>query len=58
MAMPKEYFCFDFCFGTVCGAIMFAMATGTTFSLSLCSKHGIMFSLSFLDVYEEINMGG
>ncbi len=33
LAMPRECFCFDFCFGTTCGAIMYAVATGKTISL-------------------------
>ncbi len=42
---------FDFCFGTACGAIMFAVATGTTFSCSLGRLYRPVLSLSFLDVY-------
>jgi hypothetical protein len=50
--MPKECFCFNFCFGTACGAIMFAVAIGTTISCSLARQYRPVFSLSFLDVYE------
>jgi hypothetical protein len=51
MAMARECFCFDFCFGASCGAIMFAVATGTNISSSLGRQDRPVLSLSFLDVY-------
>jgi len=35
MVIPRECYCFDFCFGTACDAIMFVVAIGTTISCSL-----------------------
>jgi len=36
MTIPWE---FVFCFGTACGTIMFAVATGTTISQSLSKEY-------------------
>jgi hypothetical protein len=44
-------FCFDFCFGTLYGAIVAAVDTGTTISCSLGRQYGPLLSLFFLDVY-------
>jgi hypothetical protein len=38
-------------FGTACGTIIFAEATGTTISCILGRWYGPLFSLSFLNVY-------
>jgi hypothetical protein len=51
MSMPWECFRFDFSFGTACGAIMFAAATGKTISCSFGRRCKTVLSLSFLDVY-------
>jgi hypothetical protein len=42
-----------FLFGTVCGATMFALATGTTISCSMNRHYGPMLSLSFFGVYGQ-----
>jgi hypothetical protein len=52
MSMPWECFCFDFSFGTACGAIMFAAANGITISCSFGRQCRPVLSLSFLDVSE------
>jgi hypothetical protein len=52
MSMPWECFCFDFSFGTACGAIMFAAANGITISCSFGRWYWPVLSLYFLDVYE------
>ncbi len=53
MAMPREYFCFDFWFGTACAVPLFySMATGTTITCSLGRWCRPVFCLSFLVVYE------
>ncbi len=52
VAMPRDCFCFDFCFGAACHDIVFAMATGTTISCSLGWQYEPVLSLSFLDVYD------
>ncbi len=41
---------FWFCFDTACGAMIFAVATGTTISSSLGRQYRPVLSLSFLDV--------
>ncbi len=46
-----EMFLFLLCFGTACGAIVFAVSTGTTISSSLGKQYEPALSLSFLDVY-------
>jgi hypothetical protein len=46
-----EMFLFWFYIGTECGAIMFAMATGTTISCSLGRQYGPVLRLSFLDAF-------
>ncbi len=40
MAMPCEFFCFDFYFITACGAILFAVITCKTTSCSMGWQHG------------------
>jgi hypothetical protein len=45
MAMPRECFCFDFCFGTGCNGIMFAATTGTTIYCSSGNRYRLLFSL-------------
>ncbi len=47
MLMPWECFCF----GTACGAIMFAVATDTTISCSLGRQYVPVLSLSLLNVF-------
>jgi len=49
-------FLFCLCFGTACGAIMFAVATGTTISFSVGSQYGPVLSLSFFDVIGKYNL--
>jgi hypothetical protein len=49
--MPKPCFCFYFDFGMAFGAIMFAVATGTTIFCSLARQYRPLLSLSFFDVY-------
>jgi len=44
-------FWFWFCYGTACGAIAFAMATGMTLTCSLGRRYGPILSLSFFDAY-------
>jgi hypothetical protein len=52
MAIPwMEMFLFWSCFGTACGTIVVAVATGTTISSSLGKQWEPALSLSFLDVY-------
>jgi hypothetical protein len=41
----KQCFCFDFAFGTAFGAIMLAVATGTTISCSLARQYGPVIGL-------------
>ncbi len=43
-----EMFLFCFCLGTACGAIMFAVVTGT---ITSCIWYGSELNLSFYDVY-------
>jgi len=40
-----------FCFFTACGAIMFAVAMGTTISFCHGSQYGPVLNLYFFDVY-------
>jgi hypothetical protein len=40
-----------FCFGTVCGTIIFAMAPETTISCSLGRQYGAVLNPYFFDVY-------
>jgi hypothetical protein len=49
MAMPLN----SFCFGTVCGAIIFAVAIDTTIYCHLGRRYGPLFRLFSLDVYEK-----
>ncbi len=50
--MAKQCFCFEFEFGigTAFGAIMLAVATGTTISCSLARQYKVI-GLFFFDVY-------
>ncbi len=41
-----------FCFGTNCGAIVFAVATDTTISCSLGRKYSLVLKLFFFDIYD------
>jgi hypothetical protein len=47
---PIGMFLFSFSFGTACGAIVFAVATGTTISRSLRRGYIQVLGLSFFDV--------
>ncbi len=48
MAMPREYFCFDFWYGTACGAIIMQWPLTQLFPAAWAGSTG----LSFKDVYE------
>ncbi len=49
-----EMFLFQFFFDTACGAIMFAVATGTTISCNLGKQYTSFINLSFSDVYGSL----
>ncbi len=50
----NRMFLFCYCFGTACGAIMFAVSTVTTISCNLARRYGPVLSLYFFDVYDDI----